>query len=80
MQGKSSNKNLKLFKNKGLEFLTGIAKNRLCSVDGKSYTQVQNLEIPENGKMRASKKVWTSQSISQKFQKRSSQILRHVCA
>ncbi len=30
-------------------FLTGIAKNRLCSVDGKNYTQVQNLEIPDNG-------------------------------
>ncbi|MCL6755263.1 transposase, partial [Nostoc sp. CCCryo 231-06] len=45
----SSNKNLKFFKNQGLEFLTGIAKNRLCSVDGKNFTQVQNLEIPENG-------------------------------
>ncbi|AUB43347.1 IS4 transposase (plasmid) [Nostoc flagelliforme CCNUN1] len=64
----SSLKNLKFFKNKELEFLTGIAKNRLCSVDGKNYTQVQNLEIPDNGKMRASKKVWTSESISEKFQ------------
>jgi Transposase DDE domain len=45
----SSRKNLKFFKNKGLEFLTGIAKNRLCSVDGKNYTQVQNIEIPDNG-------------------------------
>ncbi len=45
----SSRKNLKFFKNKELEFLTGIAKNRLCSVDGKNYTQVQNLEIPDNG-------------------------------
>ncbi|MCC5633828.1 transposase [Nostoc sphaeroides CHAB 2801] len=45
----SSRKNLKFFKNKELEFLTGIAKNRLCSVDGKNYTQVQNIEIPENG-------------------------------
>lgn len=45
----SSNKNLKFFKNKELKFLTGIAKNRLCSVDGKNYTQVQNIEIPENG-------------------------------
>jgi hypothetical protein len=76
----SSRKNLKFFKNKELKFLTGIAKNRLCYVDGKNYTQVQNLEIPENGKMRASKKVWASQSISQKFQKRNPQILRHVCA
>jgi len=32
-----------------LEFLTGIAKNRSCSVDGKNFTQVQNLEIPEVG-------------------------------
>jgi hypothetical protein len=59
----SSNKNLKFFKNKELEFLTGIAKNRemrhrgvspwslsrRCSVDGKNFTQVQNLEIPETG-------------------------------
>lgn len=45
----SSQKNLKFFKNKGLEFLTGIAKNRLCSVDGKNFTQVQNLEIPASG-------------------------------
>lgn len=45
----SSKRNLKFFKNKELEFLTGIAKNRLCSVDGKNFTQVQNLEIPDNG-------------------------------
>ena len=49
MQGKTSNKNLKFFRDKGLELLTGIAKNRLCSVDGKNFTQVQNLEIPDNG-------------------------------
>ena len=45
----ASQKNLKFFKDKGLEFLTGIAKNRSCSVDGKNFTQVQNLEIPEAG-------------------------------
>ncbi len=45
----SSQKNLKFFKDKELEFLTGIAKNRSCSVDGKTFTQVQNLEIPEDG-------------------------------
>ena len=45
----SRQKNLKFFRNKELAFLTGIAKNRLCSVDGKNFTQVQNLEIPENG-------------------------------
>ncbi|WP_225893012.1 transposase [Nostoc sphaeroides] len=47
----SSHKNLKFFKNKELQFLTGIAKNRSCSVDGKNFTQVQNLEIPETGLM-----------------------------
>lgn len=45
----SSQKNLKFFKDKGLEFLTGIAKNRSSSIDGKTFTQVQNLEIPEDG-------------------------------
>lgn len=45
----SSQKNLKFFKDKGLEFLTGIAKNRSCSIDGKIFTQVQNLDIPEDG-------------------------------
>ena len=47
--GNQRQKNLKLFKDKELRFLTGIAKNRSCSVDGKTFTQVQNLEIPENG-------------------------------
>ena len=45
----SSHKNLKFFKDKELWFLTGIAKNRFCSVDGKNFTQIQNLEIPEAG-------------------------------
>ncbi len=45
----SSKKNLKFFKEKELRFLTGIAKNRSCSIDGKNFTQVQNLEIPEDG-------------------------------
>lgn len=45
----SSQKNLKFLKDKELEFLTGIAKNRSCSVDGKNFTQVKNLEIPETG-------------------------------
>ncbi len=45
----SSKDNVKFFKGKGLTFLTGIAKNRSCSVDGKNFTQVQNLEIPEIG-------------------------------
>ncbi|BAZ25294.1 transposase IS701 family protein [Kalymmatonema gypsitolerans NIES-4073] len=45
----SSQKNLKFFKDKGLKFLTGIAKNRSCSVDGQNFTQVQNIEIPASG-------------------------------
>ncbi len=45
----SSQKNLNFFKDKELGFLTGIAKNRSCSVDGKNFTQVQELEIPEIG-------------------------------
>nr|WP_230966027.1 transposase [Nostoc sp. NZL] len=45
----SSQENLKLLKNKGLGFLTGVAKNRSCSIDGKNFTQVQNLEISEDG-------------------------------
>ncbi|MDF5718708.1 MAG: transposase [Rhizonema sp. NSF051] len=45
----SSQENLKLLKNKQLGFLTGVAKNRSCSVDGKTFTQVQSLEIPESG-------------------------------
>ncbi len=40
---------MKFFKDKGNGFLTGIAKNRSCSVDGKTFTQVKNLEIPELG-------------------------------
>lgn len=45
----SSQENLKLLKNKQLGFLTGIAKNRSCSIDGKHFTQVQKLQIPESG-------------------------------
>lgn len=45
----SSKDNIKFFKYRELRFLTGIAKNRSCSVDGKNFTQVQNLEIPDTG-------------------------------
>ena len=45
----SSRKNLKFFKDKGLGFFTGIAKNRSCSLNGQDYTQIKNLEIPESG-------------------------------
>jgi hypothetical protein len=27
----------------------GIAKNRSCSINGRDYTQVKNLEIPDEG-------------------------------
>ncbi|WP_414590171.1 transposase [Scytonema sp. PCC 10023] len=45
----ASRENLKFLKNKGLGFLMGIAKNRSCSINGRDYTQVQNLEIPDEG-------------------------------
>ena len=47
----SSRENLKFLKNKDLGFLMGIAKNRSCSINGRDYTQVQNLEIPDEGLM-----------------------------
>ena len=34
-----------------MEFLTGIAKNRLCSIDGKHFTSFQNLKISEDGEV-----------------------------
>lgn len=45
----ASRKNLKFIREKGLGLLMGIAKNRLCSLDGRNYTQVQNLKIPREG-------------------------------
>lgn len=45
----SALKNLKFLKNRELGFLMGIAKNRKVSTDGKNYTQVKNLEIPDQG-------------------------------
>jgi len=47
----ASKKNLKFFKDKGLGFLVGVAKNRLCSINGQDYTQVSTFNIPENGLM-----------------------------
>jgi hypothetical protein len=41
--------NLKFLKNKELGVLMGVAKNRQVSINGGEYTQVQNLEIPEEG-------------------------------
>ncbi len=46
----SSQENLKFLKKQELGFLMGIAKNRRVSLDGKEYTQVKSLEIPELGK------------------------------
>ena len=45
----SSRENLKFLKNKDLGFLMFIAKNRKVSIDGRDYTQVQNLEILDEG-------------------------------
>jgi hypothetical protein len=40
---------LKLLKNNDLGFLMGIAKNQKVPINGEKYTQVQNLEIPDDG-------------------------------
>jgi hypothetical protein len=45
----SSNNNLKYLKNKRLSFLSGIANNRLVSLEKGQEVQVQTLEIPEGG-------------------------------
>lgn len=41
--------NLKFLKDKDLGLLMGVAKNRSVSINGRDYTQVQNLEIPDEG-------------------------------
>ncbi len=45
----SSRENLRFIRDKGLGLFMGIAKNRSCSINGRDYTQVQNIEIPEEG-------------------------------
>ena len=45
----SSNNNLKHLKNKRLSLLSGIANNRLVSLEKGQEVQVQTLEIPEEG-------------------------------
>ncbi len=45
----SSRENLRFIRDKGNGLFMGIAKNRSCSINGRDYTQVQNLEIPEQG-------------------------------
>jgi hypothetical protein len=45
----SSRENLRFIRDKGNGLFMGIAKNRSCSINGRDYTQVQNLEIPEEG-------------------------------
>lgn len=45
----SSRDNLKFLKNQGLGFLMGIAKNRTVSIKPGEHTQIQNLEIPNEG-------------------------------
>lgn len=41
--------NLKFLKNKDLGLLMGVAKKRSVSINGRDYTQVKNLEIPDEG-------------------------------
>lgn len=45
----ASKENLKFLREKDLGFLVGIAKNRQMSINGRDYTQVKNLEIPDEG-------------------------------
>ncbi len=45
----SSQENLKFLRNQKLGFLMGIAKKRQVSLRPGEYTQVENLEIPEDG-------------------------------
>jgi len=45
----SSRENLRFIRKKGLGLFMGIAKNRSCSINGRDYTQVKNLEIPDEG-------------------------------
>ncbi len=45
----ASLQNLKFLRHKDFGFLLGIAKNRSCSIDGRDYTQVKKLNIPDEG-------------------------------
>ncbi len=51
MQGGASKENHVFIKNNDLGCLMGVAKNRKVSINGRDYTQVQNLEIPNEGLM-----------------------------
>ena len=74
----SSQSNLKLLKNKQLGFLTGVAKNRLCSLDGKKFASFQNERNSRIWFNSVSEKFWSDEGISEKFQKRNFQILHYV--
>jgi hypothetical protein len=63
----ASKENLKFLKNKELGFLVGVAKNRSCSINGRDYTQIQNLEIHRCWFNSSSKKFRQSESISEKL-------------
>ncbi len=45
----ASKENLKFFKDKKLGFLVGVAKNRLCSINGEKNTHISKLQIPDEG-------------------------------
>jgi hypothetical protein len=47
----ASKDNLKFIKDKNLGLLMGVAKNRKVSINGRDYTQIQNVEIPDEGLM-----------------------------
>lgn len=49
MQGNASKEKLKFIKNNDLGWIMGVAKNRKVSINGRDYTQVPHLEIPNEG-------------------------------
>lgn len=81
----ASRENLKFIRDKGLGFLTGIAKNRKVSINGRDYTQVKNLEISDDGlivhlksfvQVKVFRKTF-SQGETLREQKRRAKILHH---
>ena len=71
----SSRKNLKFFRDKGLEFLVGIAKNRLVKVEGGHYVRVETLEIPPEGKVVTLKQFGVVKVFKRTFMHREDSIL-----
>ena len=63
----ASRQNLRFLKDQNLTVLMGIAKNRLVSVDGKPYVQVQTLTIPAQGLLVHLKGIGPVKVFSQSF-------------